>query len=266
MLTRHVVDERMTVAAVKRLIDVTDGPSEEQCQEHAERVQEDMTTLIESAFKKAKFTKSTSMNQVHNSLSSSHSDADSKGILAMVRIDTTVKINRRIQHRSTTSNATRLVARIYKDTTSIANGKFNIRTTKCKTATDRNSSFVSVVVTFTADESQYRQFILSMHFFKRGGNDGSNVLPPCIIAHAVIPDDSLTIQVVRNGNLTEFKQLLENGQARVWDCDSEGRSLLNVAIHHRKPTMVEYLIAQGLDVNSVEPLFTWPKYTLFDIS
>jgi hypothetical protein len=85
----------MTVAAVKRLIDVTDGPSEEQCQEHAERVQEDMTTLIESAFKKANFTKSTSMNQVHNSLSSSHSDADSKRILAMVRIDTTVKINRR---------------------------------------------------------------------------------------------------------------------------------------------------------------------------
>lgn len=135
-----------------------------------------------------------------------------------------------VQHRSTTSNATRLVARIYKDTTSIANGKFNIRTTKCKTETDRNSSFVSVVVTFTADESQYRQFILSMHFFKRCGNDGSNVLPPCIIAHAVIPDDSLTIQVVRNGNLTEFKQLLENGQARVWDCDSEGRSLLNVSL------------------------------------
>lgn len=95
MLTRHVVDERLTAAAVKRLIDVTDGPSEEQCHEHAERVQEDMTMLIESAFQKANFTKSTAMNNVHGPQSASHRDADLRRILAIVRVDTTVKINRR---------------------------------------------------------------------------------------------------------------------------------------------------------------------------
>ncbi|THY23943.1 hypothetical protein D6D00_05831 [Aureobasidium pullulans] len=265
MLTRHVVDERLTVAAVKRLIDVTDGPSEEQCQEHAERVQEDMSILIESAFQKANFIKSTAMNKVHGPQSSSHRDADLRRILAIVRVDTTVKINRRIQHRSIISNATRLVAQTYKDTISIASGKFNIRTTKCKTENDQDASFVSVV-TFTADESQYKQFILSMYFFQRYGNDGSNVLPPCIIAHAVIPDDSLTIQVVRSGNLTELKQLLATGQARVWDCDSVGRSLLSIAVSCMKPIMVKYLIAQGLDPNSVGLVGGWPGRKLFVIS
>ncbi|THX92428.1 hypothetical protein D6D03_10471 [Aureobasidium pullulans] len=176
------VDEPNSIAAVRRLVEVTDSSLEEACQEHAERIQEDMTILIEMAFQKANFTKSTAMNKVHGPQSSSHRDADLRRILAIVRIDTTVKINRRI-------------------------------------------------VTFTADESQYKQFSLSMHFFQRYGNDGSNVLPPCIIAHAVIPDDSPTIQAVRNGNLTEFKRLLENGKARVWDCDSEGRSLLKNNIY-----------------------------------
>ncbi|THY39209.1 hypothetical protein D6C97_10375 [Aureobasidium pullulans] len=261
----EVVDEPNSIAAVRRLVEVTDSSLEEACQEHAERIQEDMTILIEMAFQKANFTKSTAMNKVHGPQSSSHRDADLRRILAIVRIDTTVKINRRIQHRSITSNVTRLVAQTYKDTISIANGRFDIRTTKCKTETDQDASFASVV-TFTADESQYKQFSLSMHFFQRYGNDGSNVLPPCIIAHAVIPDDSPTIQAVRDGNLTEFKRLLENGKARVWDCDSEGRGLLNVATHYLKPTMVEYLIAQGLDVNNVEKSLESSSTRKFDIS
>ncbi|THZ12391.1 hypothetical protein D6C91_08531 [Aureobasidium pullulans] len=265
LLSRLEVDEPNSIAAVRRLVEVTDSSLEEACQEHAERIQEDMTILIEMAFQKANFTKSTAMNKVHGPQSSSHRDADLRRILAIVRIDTTVKINRRIQHRSITSNVTRLVAQTYKDTISIANGRFDIRTTKCKTETDQDASFASVV-TFTADESQYKQFSLSMHFFQRYGNDGSNVLPPCIIAHAVIPDDSPTIQAVRNGNLTEFKRLLENGKARVWDCDSEGRSLLKFAIHYLEPAMVEYLIAQGLDVNSVEKSLGGSRSRMFDIT
>ncbi|THX35916.1 hypothetical protein D6D10_07102, partial [Aureobasidium pullulans] len=261
----EVVDEPNSIAAVRRLVEVTDSSLEEACQEHAERIQEDMTILIEMAFQKANFTKSTAMNKVHGPQSSSHRDADLRRILAIVRIDTTVKINRRIQHRSITSNVTRSVAQTYKDTISIANGRFDIRTTKCKTETDQDASFASVV-TFTADESQYKQFSLSMHFFQRYGNNGSNVLPPCIIAHAVIPDDSPTIQAVRNGNLTEFKRLLENGKARVWDCDSEGRSLLKFAIHYLEPAMVEYLIAQGLDVNSVEKSLGGSRSRMFDIT
>lgn len=95
MLTRHAVDEQLIIDAVKRLLVITDRSSEEQCHEHAMTVQEDMTLLIESAFQKANFIKSTAMNKVHGPQSSSHCDADVRRILAIVRIDTTVKINRR---------------------------------------------------------------------------------------------------------------------------------------------------------------------------
>lgn len=95
MLTRQVVDEPNSIAAVRRLVEVTDSSLVEACQEHAERIQEDMTILIEMAFQKANFTRSTAMNKVHGPQSSSHRDADLRRILAIVRIDTTVKINRR---------------------------------------------------------------------------------------------------------------------------------------------------------------------------
>lgn len=71
--------------------------------------------------------------------------------------------------------------------------------------------------------------MLSMQFIQIYGLDGSNVLFPCIIGHAVIPDDAPILNAIRNGNLGEFTLLIKNGHARVWDCDSKGRSLLTVS-------------------------------------
>ncbi|CAD0017369.1 unnamed protein product, partial [Aureobasidium pullulans] len=154
-------------------------------------------------------------------------------------------------HRFSSHSTSRLVTQALHDSIDLANGKFDIRTTKRSTEAGRDVSFMSVI-TFTADESQYKQFMLSVHFIQIYGIGGSNVLPPCIIGHAVIPDDAPILKAIRDGNLGEFKRLFENGQARVWDCDSKGRSLLN------------YLIAQGLDVNSVE--MTPGGFRQFDIS
>lgn len=133
------------------------------------------------------------------------------------------------QLRFASHSTSRLVTQALHDSIDLANGKFDIRTTKRSTEAGRDVSFMSVI-TFTADESQYKQFMLSMHLIQIYGIDGSNVLPPCIIGHTVIPDDAPILQAIRDWNLEEFERLLENGQARVWDCDSEGRSLLNVSL------------------------------------
>ncbi|THZ90977.1 hypothetical protein D6C88_03825 [Aureobasidium pullulans] len=259
----EVVDEPKSIAAVRRLVEVTDSSLEEECHESAEKVQDDISTAIELAFQKADFTRDVMTDFRLGPQPAHHATADVKRMLAMVRLDTTVKINKRTQHRFSSHSTSRLVTQALHDSIDLANGKFDIRTTKRSTEAGRDVSFMSVI-TFTADESQYKQFMLSVHFIQIYGIGGSNVLPPCIIGHAVIPDDAPILKAIRDGNLGEFKRLFENGQARVWDCDSKGRSLLNFAIHYTNPTMVEYLIAQGLDVNSVE--MTPGGLRQFDIS
>ncbi|THZ56592.1 hypothetical protein D6C85_10578 [Aureobasidium pullulans] len=265
LLSRLEVDEPKSIAAVRRLVEVTDSSLEEERHESAGKVQEDISTAIELAFQKANFTRDVMTDFRLGPQPAHHAIADVKRILAMVRLDTTVKVNKRTQLRFASHSISRLVTQALHDSIDLANGKFDIRTTKRSTEAGRDVSFMSVI-TFTADESQYKQFMLSMHFIQIYGIDGSNVLPPCIIGHTVIPDDAPILQAIRDWNLEEFERLLENGQARVWDCDSEGRSLLNVAICHFNPMMVGYLIAQGLDVNSVEMSFQPSRIRQFDIS
>jgi len=54
-----------------------------------------MSTLIESAFEKANFTKSDTLDVGHGPRSLRHLDADIRKILAIVRIDPVVRINTR---------------------------------------------------------------------------------------------------------------------------------------------------------------------------
>ncbi|THY83830.1 hypothetical protein D6C95_08347 [Aureobasidium pullulans] len=251
MLTRQAGDERGSIEAVRRLVEVTDSSLEEKGRESAEKVQEDISTAIELAFQKANFTRDVMTDFRLGPQPAHHAIADVKRILAMVRLDTTIKVNKRTQHRFPSHSTSRLVTQALQDSVDLANGKFDIRTTKRSTEAGRDVSFMSVI-TFTADESQYKQFMLSMHFIQIYGIDGSNVLPPCIIGHAVIPDDAPILKAIRNGNLGEFTLLIKNGHARVWDCDSKGRSLLTYAVFGQMPEIVEYLVSQGLDVNAEE--------------
>ncbi|THW23405.1 hypothetical protein D6D23_05672 [Aureobasidium pullulans] len=261
----EVVDEPKSIAAVRRLVEVTDSSLEEERHESTEKVQKDISTAIELAFQKANFTRGVMTDSRLGPQPAHHAIDDVESILAIVRLNTTVKINKRTQHRFSSHSTSRLVTQALHDSIDFANGKFDIRTTKRCTEAGRDVSFMSVI-TFTANESQYKQFMLSMHLVQIHGIDGSNVLSPCIIGHAIIPDDAPILKAIRDSNLGEFKRLLENGQARVWDRDSEGRGLLNFAIYYVEPRMAEYLIAQGLDVNSVEIPFGRSSSRQFDIT
>ncbi|THY80180.1 hypothetical protein D6C93_10020 [Aureobasidium pullulans] len=223
------VDEPKSIAAVRRLVEVTDSSLEEERHESTEKVQKDISTAIELAFQKANFTRGVMTDSRLGPQPAHHAIDDVESILAIVRLNTTVKINKRTQHRFSSHSTSRLVTQALHDSIDLANGKFDILTTKRSTEAGRDVSFMSVI-TFTANESQYKQFMLSMHLIQIHGLDGSNA--------------------IRDKNLEEFKRLLENGQARVWDRDSEGRGLLNFAIYYVEPRMAEYLIAQGLDAYS----------------
>ncbi|KAL2032327.1 hypothetical protein VTO58DRAFT_105499 [Aureobasidium pullulans] len=81
---------------------------------------------------------------------------------------------------------------------------------------------------------------------------GLMILPPFVVVHTIIPDDSPILNAIRDGNYEKFIWLLQTGQARIWDCDSQGRGLLTYAVFGLVPKMVEYLVLHGLDVNAEE--------------
>ena len=89
-------------------------------------------------------------------------------------------------------------------------------------------------MTFTTDDSQLLQFKLSVHLFQMSGTRGLTSMPPTIITHRLIPNDSEIFLAIINDDLDRFRELLgmnESGTAAgsIWDCDESGRSLLNVS-------------------------------------
>jgi len=95
MLTRQVVDEPKSIAAVRRLVEVTGSSLEEKRLESAEKVQEDISTAIELAFQKANFTRDVMTDFRLGPQPAHHAIDDVESILAIVRLNTTVKINKR---------------------------------------------------------------------------------------------------------------------------------------------------------------------------
>ena len=95
MLTRQVVDEPKSIAAVRRLVEVTDSSLEEERHESTEKVQKDISTAIELAFQKANFTRGVMTDSRLGPQPAHHAIDDVESILAMVRLNTTVKINKR---------------------------------------------------------------------------------------------------------------------------------------------------------------------------
>lgn len=89
-------------------------------------------------------------------------------------------------------------------------------------------------ITFMTDGSQFLQFKLSVHLFQASGTRGLNSMPPTIIAHRFIPNDSRIFKAIMNDDLDSFRKILgmnESGIAAgsIWDCDESGRSLLHVS-------------------------------------
>ena len=61
-------------------------------------------------------------------------------------------------------------------------------------------------------------------------HDRTIYFTPMLTFRAVIPDDSEVFLVVRGGSVRKLKKLLDSGTASLGDCDSKGRSLLNVSV------------------------------------
>ena len=61
-------------------------------------------------------------------------------------------------------------------------------------------------------------------------HDRTIFLTPMLTFRAIVPDDSEVFRVVENGSVRKLRKLLNNGKASLGDCDSMGRSLLNVSI------------------------------------
>lgn len=92
--------------------------------------------------------------------------------------------------------------------------------------------------------------------------------PPTLTFRAMIPDDSEVFRVVERGSVKNLKKLLSSGAASLGDCDTRGRSLLNVspqstlntrltdcskfALFRCRRKMTAFLIQSGADVDTLE--------------
>lgn len=123
-------------------------------------------------------------------------------------------------------------------TVQIANGTMSIRTTRLKGRNQQGQAKKEVAsmstITFMTDDSQFLRFKLSVHLFQMCGPRGLISMPPTIIAHRFIPNDSKIFRAIRNDDFDCFQKILgmkESGTAAgsIWDCDELGRSLLNVS-------------------------------------
>jgi hypothetical protein len=73
---------------------------------------------------------------------------------------------------------------------------------------------------------------LRAFFIQKILRSGVFSLSPTLSFHAIVPDDSLIFELVRQGNVKGLVEELQNGRASLTDCDSHGRSLLGVRACH----------------------------------
>lgn len=69
---------------------------------------------------------------------------------------------------------------------------------------------------------------ISTSFFQRSTNNGYFSLKPRLSFCAIIPDNSEIFALISNGDLEGIINHLQQGKGSLSDCDSEGRTLLNV--------------------------------------
>lgn len=70
---------------------------------------------------------------------------------------------------------------------------------------------------------------ISAYFLQRLTGSGFNSLNPMLLFHPIVPDNAEILDAVKTGNVNMMLELFNAGKASLQDCDSEGRSLLNVS-------------------------------------
>ena len=72
-------------------------------------------------------------------------------------------------------------------------------------------------------------FQIVVHVASKTYHDRTMYLTPTLTFRAIVPDGSEVFRVVEGGSVRKLKKLLDKGTASLGDCDSMGRSLLNVS-------------------------------------
>ena len=70
---------------------------------------------------------------------------------------------------------------------------------------------------------------LDFCFLQRVSERASHIMNPTISFHCVRPDNAEVFKVVSHGNVEVLFDMIESGLASLTDCDTKGRSLLNVS-------------------------------------
>ncbi|CAD0085123.1 unnamed protein product, partial [Aureobasidium mustum] len=226
---RLIEDEERVINGMKALVDATMNPPKAPCETRAYILQRSMSEVIESAFRGAGISEAIA-GDVRRSpqVLRHHRKSDIEKISAMIKINTYVQVNERTQPRISFKSSGLLITETYKDSASIAEGIFEIKTTKRKIANGKPVSLESVI-TFTASQTQYKRFWLSMHLLQIFGRQGTRVMPATIIMHGKLPYDDKVFEAIVQGDYYMFTNLIEHRRARIWDCDPEGRGLLVVS-------------------------------------
>lgn len=73
---------------------------------------------------------------------------------------------------------------------------------------------------------------LLLSFLQRFSSTGFTSLNPTLSFHALLPCDSEIFCAIQRGDMTSMLGLLNDKEASLTDCDTEGRSLLSVSKHH----------------------------------
>ncbi|KAH0032296.1 hypothetical protein KCU78_g2631, partial [Aureobasidium melanogenum] len=249
MLARSREEEERVINGVKALVDATMDPPKDQSETLANNIQRSMSEVIELAFRRAEISEAITGDLWRGPrVRRHHQKSDIERIAAMIRINTSVRVNERTQYRISKNSIGPLIRETYEDSSSIAQGTFEIRTISRRTADGEKVSLESVI-TFTASRTQYREFLLSMHLMQLHGSQGATVMPATIIMHEKISYNHPIFQAIIQGNYETFMKLIDDKRARIWDRDPEGRSLLVYAITFGQVDMVRYLIRHGMDVN-----------------
>ncbi|KAG9673202.1 hypothetical protein KCU87_g5168, partial [Aureobasidium melanogenum] len=242
-------DEERVINGVKALVNATMDPPKEQSEMLAKSIQRSMSEVIQLAFRRAEITEHITGTVGRGpQVSRHHEKGDIERITAMIKINTSVQVNERTQHRIATRSLGPLITETYKDSTSMAYGMFEMKTIKRKIANGKHVSLESVI-TFTASRTQYKEFLLSMHLLQLYGNQSATVMPATIIMHGKISYNHPIFQAIIQGNYDTFTRLIDDRSARIWDRDPEGRSLLIYAITFSQVDVVRYLVQHGINVN-----------------
>ena len=70
---------------------------------------------------------------------------------------------------------------------------------------------------------------ISAYFLQRLTGSGFHSLNPMLSFHPIVPDNAEIFDAVKTGKVNMMLELFNAGKASLRDCDSEGRSLLNVS-------------------------------------